>query len=471
MSEDGSNLTTEPVSAESALAGVWRDAGLPDAELAQIDVPEAEPSLPSSFNVGAAAQASIGAAALAAELIYAQRTGVNQDVRVPRSAAELECTGYFQLDGTTPRAWAKFSGLYAAADGHVRIHANFDHHRDGVLELLGLSDASQVEREELASALSGWRAEAFEDQAAERGLVVAMVRSFDAWDRHPHAIAARDIPLVGFTKIGDAPAASLSACTRQEVPLKDVRVLDLTRVLAGPICGRTLAAYGADVLLVNSPDLPNISAIIDTSRGKRSTHIDLKQPEGAAMLERLLADTHVFVQGYRPGGLEHLDFGPEAMAARHPGIVYVSLSAYGNRGPWSTRRGFDSLVQTATGFNHAEAEAAGADKPRTLPMPILDFASGYLMAFGAQAALLKQAREGGSWHVEVSLLGTANWLRSLGRLPDGLERERPDLDDHLVEFPCSDGTLTGMAHAAEFSTTPATWRLQSALPGAHAAEW
>jgi crotonobetainyl-CoA:carnitine CoA-transferase CaiB-like acyl-CoA transferase len=164
-------------------------------------------------------------------------------------------------------------------------------------------------------------------------------------------------------------------------------VLDLTRILVGPACGRALAAYGAEVMLINAPHLPNIEAIASTSRGKLSAHVDLRTERGRCDMDALLARTQVFVQGYRPGALDALGYGPQALAERWPGIVYVSLSAYG---PWSARRGFDSLVQTATGFNHAEGAAAGAAAPKPLPMQILDLATGHLMAFAASAALLRQ---------------------------------------------------------------------------------
>lgn len=454
-----------------ALRSIWESAGLPVDALGRIELPDDPSRLPSSFHVGLAAQTSIGAASLAAEAVYHQRTGEHQNLRVARVAAEMECTGYFKLDGVVPKAWSKFSGLYATRDGHVRVHANFDHHRDGVLELLGLPDADRIERADVAAALSQWSASAFEDAAAERGLVVAMVRSFDAWDAHPHAIATRDLPLVTIRRIGDAPAYPLPLLTQAERPLTGVRVLDLTRILAGPICARTLAAYGADVLLVNSPMLANIASIIDTSRGKRSAHLDLTRATDIGVLQRLVADAHVFVQGYRPGALAGMGFSPETLAEVRPGIVYVSLSAYGNRGPWAGRRGFDSLVQTATGFNHAEAQAAGSATPRPLPVPILDYASGFLMAFGAQAALLKQADEGGSWHVEASLVGTAAWLRGLGRVTGGFDVTTPELDAQLAEFPCTEGRLEGMPHAAEFSVTEARWVRPSTLPGAHQASW
>ena len=248
-------------------------------------------------------------------------------------------------------------------------------------------------------------------------------------------------------------------------------MLELTRVLAGPVGGRALAAYGAEVMLVNSPNLPNISAIADTSRGKLSAHADLQTEEGRTALRRLVVDAHVFVQGYRPGGIEARGFGPAALASMRPGIVCVSLSAYGTKGPWASRRGFDSLVQTAMGFNHAEGEAAGDGKPRPLPMQILDEATGYLIAFGAAAALWRQQREGGSWHVQVSLAQTGQWLRSLGRVQDGLSAAKPDLKPYVETSDSGFGRLAALRHSAQLQRTPAEWVRPSMPPGSDPPRW
>jgi len=386
--------------------------------------------------------------------------------------AEMECTAWFSIDGVVPRAWAPLSGLYPCADGFVRIHANFDHHRDGVLRLLGIDeDPGSVERNALARELADWEKVAFETAAADAGLVVTAGRSFAEWDAHPQAAAVAALPLFTIERIGDAAPRNLPALGDSDQPLGGVRVLDLTRILAGPVCGRTLAAYGAEVMLVNSPRLPNIEAIADTSRGKRSVHVDLTNEQGRERLRRLVKGTHLFVQGYRPGAFSRFGFSPEAVAAMCPGIVYVSLSAYGSGGPWSERRGFDSLVQTATGFNVAEAQAAGVDTPRGMPVQVLDFASGFLMAFAAQAALYRQLTEGGSWHVRVSLAQTAHWLRQLGRVDNNFHDRRPDFAAYAMRYPSGFGDLMAMPHAARFSGTPATWRLPSNPPGTDAPVW
>ena len=264
---------------------------------------------------------------------------------------------------------------------------------------------------------------------------------------------------------------TLRALAPDHRPLEGVRVLDLTRILAGPVGGRALAAYGADVMLVNSPHLPNIEAIADTSRGKRSTHVDLRVAEGREAMDGLLQQAHVLIQGYRPGGLQALGYGAAELARRRPGIVSVSLSAYGNSGPWAGRRGFDSLLQTAMGFNHAEGEAAGDGLPRAMPVQILDEATGYLIAFGASAALWRQQREGGSWHVQVSLAQTAHWLRGLGRIGNGLDAVRPSLKPYVETAASGFGILAAVRHCAQLARTPAAYLRPSEPPGYSPAHW
>lgn len=458
------------MSASDILHDLWRQAGLPADALPLARLTGADPVLPSSFAVGAAAQGSIAAAALAACELGHARGVPRQAVAVDIRHAALECTGWFSLDGRVPELWDAFSGLYRTADGWVRIHANFAHHREGALRLLGLDPATAV-RADAEAAMAGWRALDFEEAAAARGLVATALRRFDEWDATPQGRAIAAQPLFTIERIGDAAPLALPPLREDQRPLAGLRVLDLTRILAGPVGGRALAAYGADVLLVNSPRLPNIEAIADTSRGKLSTHVDLRTDEGQAALRRLAGQAHVFVQGYRPGGLEARGFGPAQLAALRPGIVCVSLTAYGTQGPWAGRRGFDSLVQTAMGFNQAEGEAAGDGKPKPLPMQILDEATGYLIAFGAVAALHRQQREGGSWQVRVSLAQTGHWLRGLGRVPGGLATPRPDIAPYVETEPSGFGELAGLRHSALLARTPAAWPRPSMPPGSHPAEW
>jgi crotonobetainyl-CoA:carnitine CoA-transferase CaiB-like acyl-CoA transferase len=259
-------------------------------------------------------------------------------------------------------------------------------------------------------------------------------------------------------------------------PLAGVRVLDLTRVIAGPVCGRALAAHGAEVMRITAPHLPGFAELdIDTGRGKLSAALDLRAAEERDRLTGLLRSAHIFVQGYRPGGLAQLGFSPEACAEARPGIIAVTLSAYGHEGPWARRRGFDSLVQNASGLNVAEAEAAGVPAPRELPAQALDHASGYLMAFGALMALARKAQEGGSWHVRVSLAQTGHWLAQLGRLADGVahpDSAFAEISDLLATTDTpSFGRLTFVRHAAQLSETPAHWLRPPVPLGSHAPVW
>jgi len=456
--------------ANANLSRIWSLGGLPPQALDWVDLSGADPVLPSSFAVGTAAQTSIAAAALAACELGHARGQPRQRVGVDMLHAALECEGWFSVNGQVLDPWDAFSGLYACADGWVRVHANFAHHRDGALALLGLTSAT-AQREDAQRALRHWKALDFEQAAAERGLVVAAVRSFAEWDAHPHAQAVAAQPLLTLERIGDAPPLALPELRADQLPLTGLRVLDLTRIVAGPVAGRSLAALGADVLLVNSPHLPNIGLIAETSRGKLSCHLDLHEQDDKRAMDALVSNADVFVQGYRPGGLEALGYGPQALAARRPGIVVVSLSAYGEKGPWAQRRGFDSLVQTATGFNLAEAEAAGAEKPQALPMQILDHASGYLMAFATAAAKVRQLQEGGSWHVRVSLAQTAHWLRGLGRVPSGFAVTTPDRQAFLETYASGFGQLVAVRPTPQLSRTPAGWSRPSVPPGTHAPVW
>ncbi|TDH61732.1 CoA transferase [Dankookia rubra] len=457
------------------LDGLWQGVGL--AGEAPARLAGAEPALPSSFRIGAAAQASIAAATAAAAEIHRRRGGPAQQAEVDMRHAALEFGSerYLRLgDAAAPARWDDIAGTYLCGDGRwVRLHTNFPHHRAGVLRLLGC----EANRAAVGAALRGWEGFAFEQAAAEAGMCVAAMRSFAEWDVHPQGQAVAALPPVRLERIGEAPPTPLPP--RGVRPLEGIRVLEATRVIAGPVCGRTLAAHGADVLHVSAAHLPGFDDLLpDTGRGKRSAALDLRDEAGRAVLRGLAAGADVFVQGYRPGAVASHGFGPEALAALRPGIVCTSLSAYGEVGPWGGRRGFDSLVQTASGFNHAEAVAAGADPadpdPRVLPAQALDHASGFLLAFGTLAALLRRAAEGGSWKVTVSLAGTGQWLRGLGRLEDGFGVPVPKLEelgDLLETAPSGFGRLTALRHSGRLPETPPHWALPPVPLGTHRAEW
>jgi len=459
-------------SPKQILTDLWVSTGGEPAALDAVTLTGEEPQLPSSFRVAAAAQVSIAAAGLAAAQLWKLRSGPDQQVAVDMRHAVVECRSerYLRVDGNPPPpAWDAIAGVYKTRDRRfVRLHTNFPHHRDAVCRVLNC----KAERDAVQAALMQWDAEAFETAAYGAGGVVAMMRSHDEWSELPQAKALAALPLIEIEKIGEAAPKPWPAGDR---PLAGLRVLDLSRVIAGPVAGRTLAAHGADVLLVSGADLPAIPWLtIDTGRGKLTTFLDLKRDEGRNGLKELLAQADIFSQGYRPRALASLGFSPEDAARISPGIIFVSLSAYGHVGPRAERRGFDSLVQTATGFNYAEGQAAGVDAPKELPAQILDHASGYLMAFGAMMAKARQSREGGSWHVRVSLAQTGRWIWNLGRVADGLKTE--DLKGEAVrpfaeQMPSGFGSLQAIRHAAQLSRTPAFWSKPAMPLGSHQPRW
>src|SRR5712671_6803137 len=454
------------------LSDIWTSTGGDPSTLEAVKLTGDEPQLPSSFRVAAAAQASIAATGLAAAQIWKLRSGQSQDVAVDMCHAVVECRSerYLRVDGKgSPMAWDAIAGIYKTRDRRfVRLHTNFRHHRDAVCKVLNC----KPERDDVQAALMQWDGEAFETAAYTSGGVVAMMRSHQEWSDLPHAKELATLPTIVIEKIGDAAPKHWPAGDR---PLEGVRVLDLSRVIAGPVAGRTLAVHGADVLLISGPDLPAIPWLtIDTGRGKLTSFAELKSEQGRGVLRDLLASADIFSQGYRPRALASLGFAPQDAARISPGIVYVSLLAYGHAGPWAERRGFDSLVQTATGFNHAEGQAAGVDGPKELPAQMLDHATGYLMAFGAMMARARQSREGGSWHVRVSLAQTGRWLWNLGRVADGFKTE--DVTGEAVlsfveEVPSGFGPLRSVRHSAALSKTPAFWARPAMPLGSHPPQW
>ena len=453
------------------LRDIWTSTGGEAAALDALTLTGDEPQLPSSFRVAAAAQVSVAATGLAAAEIWKMRRGQAQQVAVDMRHAVVECRSERYLlvdDKPPPPAWDAIAGVYKTRDGFVRLHTNFPHHRDAVCKVLNC----KPERDAVQAALMQWDGEAFETAAYAGGGVVAFMRSHDQWSATPHARALAGLPLISVTKIG---AAVPKPWPEGDRPLAGIRVLDLSRVIAGPVAGRTLAAHGADVLLVSGPELPAIPWLtIDTGRGKLTSFVELKSEQGRGTLRGLLAEADIFSQGYRPSAISSLGFSAEDAARINPGIIYVTLSAYGAAGPWAERRGFDSLVQTTTGFNHAEGKAAGVDGPKELPAQMLDHATGYFMAFGAMMAKARQAREGGSWHVQVSLAQTGRWLWNLGRVAGGFDtrdltgeeaspfRERAD---------SGFGALQAIKHAAILSKTPAFWARPAMPLGSHPPRW
>jgi len=400
-----------------------------------------EVALPSVFRVTEFASACIGVATLTAAQLTRASGGVTElpVIQSGWAAALFRSERLLRRDGEAPRLWDPVSGYYRCADDRwIQLHCNFPHHRAGVVSLLQCEDSREAVEEAIAT---GWPAERLEQSLADVGMCAAMLRSSAEWGTHPQGAAVAGLPLLEISRIGEAPARR--APTGR--PLAGVKVLDLTRIIAGPTCGRVLAQHGAEVLRVGAAHVPTVeTCVMDMGFGKQATHVDLRCTAGRQTMESLLDSADVIVQGYRPGALEALGFGREEIARRWPGIVHVSLSAYSHVGPWGQRRGFDSLVQTASGIGAAGAAAAGVEGTRPLPCQALDHGTGWLLAAATMTAVAKQRSAGGTWMVRGSLAQTGRFLTELGTV-DHIDHPGPtDEDDaaYLTDATSPFGRLT-----------------------------
>ena len=456
----------------SALQELIALADLPKDAATGVCIDGDDPVVRTRYRVGAAGAASLAATGVAAAGLWQLRGGRTQkvSVNVRAAATSLRSARYLTIDAKPiPPIWDAYSGFYPVKDGRwISIHCNFANHRAAAMKVLG--DAADRTAAEAASA--GWDGLALEDAIHAAGGCAGFVRTAAEWARHPQRAAVAAQPLLEIVRIGDAPAEPLPAAAR---PLSGVRVLDLTRVLAGPTCARTLAEHGADVLKLTAAHLPDSGLVeLDTGIGKLSAHLDLRTQEGVDTLRELARTGDVFSQSYRPGSLAARGFAPEALARLRPGIVCVTLSAWGTTGPWRERRGFDSIVQCVSGMAHASGTAG---KPSLLPVSAIDYISGHLMAYGAMVALARRAREGGSWLVRVSLARTGQWIVDRGLVArealSGLPEDLPaaELEGLCTEVDAPDGRIRYLKPVVQLPDTPAYWARPPVPLGHHRPEW
>ncbi len=460
--------------ARNALRDIFRQAGRPLCARDSVAITGQDPVLPTNFLVGTAGAAVIAANGLAAADIWELRTGRRQDVVMDMvaAAAALRSDRYILVDGEgAPDPWSPISGFYETGDGRwIQLHCNFPHHRDGVLELLSCEN----DRDAVAAAIATWDGAVLEAALAEAQMCAGLVRRPAEWSALPHAMAVADLPLIEIERIGDSPPEPFGDGAQ---PLSGVRVLDLTRVIAGPVCGRTLAEHGADVMRIAASHLPSVpSLVMDTGHGKRSAFADLRQEGDRDRLRDLVRGADVFSQSYRPNSMARRGFGPQDLAALRPGIVYVTLSAFGHEGPWRDRRGFDSLVQSVSGIAHEGGNGDGdGAPPRHLPAQALDYVGGYLGSLGAMIALARRAREGGSYRVRVSLAQTGHWITALGRTEsdarDMREQTREDVANLGAETDTPFGRLWHVAPVVQMSETSPRWDKPSVPLGTHEPVW
>ncbi len=436
-----------------------------------------DPILPTPFRIGETAAASLAAVGLSVSDLWHLRTGRRQEVKVDarQAAASLRSGKYLAMDGAPVSAErTPVMGVYPAKNGRWSyLHCNFPNHRDAALGVLGVEE----DREAVRRAVAQWDALELEEAIIAARGAGGMVRSMAEWAQHPQSAAVASLPLLEIEKIGDSPPLPLPDGSR---PLSGIRVLDLTRVLAGPSCARTLAEHGADVMKISGAHLPfSPSQELDTGHGKLSAHLDLRVDSDVETLRELVREADVFSQGYRPGTLAERGLSPEDLAKLRPGIVYVSLSAFGRMGPWAGRRGFDTVVQTVSGITHRQGELfPGTDPgPQFYPVSAIDYLTGYLMAFGTLVALGRRAREGGSWLVRASLAQTGRWLVDRGQVPEGVlqgvpEEFTPDeIKRWSVDTDVPSGRLSHLGPTLQLSETKPNWTRATVPLGYHEPVW
>ena len=462
---------TAPAGTSELLSTAWQALGGDDALLDLVEV-TGDPGglLPSIWPALPAMVAAVACSTLAASVLDGARSGrpaspVSLDVEHVALAARSERYAT-SVDGDTPDLFAPLSRAYRTRDGWLRLHSNYAWHRERALRVLGFGDDVAATPQAVAAAVRDWGSIALEDALAQEDALGFAMRSRAEWLDHPHGRSLADLPLLE-RSIGTAPGHSAGPGR----VAAGVKVLDMTRVIAGPVATRTLGAWGAHVLRLDSPRLPELPAhTIDMLPGKRSAIVDLDDPPHRAHLESLLATADVMVQGYRPSALQRHGLDAASLAQRHPHLCVVTLSAWGRKGPWATRRGFDSLVQFPTGI------AAGSSvdgQPGALPAQVLDHSTGYLAAAAAMLALAGTVRGQPPGYASLSLAQTAQWLMSGVNNGIGVPAERA-LDAasrlvrlaggrrpvHVLEPPGLVGDLRpGWSRTTDYGSDPAQWPL------------
>ncbi|MFJ1993946.1 CoA transferase [Streptomyces asiaticus] len=467
---------------DAATAHAWAALGGDPALLERVTYRAVSGGLPARLPVAELARATVGVCSLAAAELGARRSGgAVPAVRVDEGAVATAFVSerHLRIDGRRPTNFAPLSGFWRAADGWVRTHANYPHHRGRLLAALGLSGDSGPD--ELAAALAARPARAIQETVyAAGGLAVAVAEPGES------EIPLGALPLIESRRVGDAVPRRLGEAARPAngvpaggalsasavLPAGGVRVLDLTRVIAGPVATRTLALLGADVLRIDSPRLPeDPDAHADTGFGKRSAALDLAAIEDRRTFEALLADADVVITGYRPGALDPFGLAPDALLERHPGLVVAQLCAWGWSGPWAGRRGFDSLVQAATGIAAIEAKGDGDGRPGVLPAQALDHGTGYLLAGAVLRGLAERQDTGGGRHLRLSLAGTASWLIH-GIAPAArVDGPAHDSAPWLAETASDLGTLRYARAPIATADGPLDWARPPGRLGADAPRW
>ena len=374
---------------------------LPAAALDLLTVTGNE-DLPSCFPVTDLAVAAIGAAGLATSQLLALEGRKSPGVTVDRHLASAWFISSVRTEGwQLPAAWDPIAGDYRSVDGWIRLHTNAPRHRAAALATLGCA----AEREAVAAAVSRVQAETLEAEILKAGGCAAAMHTMAEWRSHEQGRAVRAERLIAL----EATTAATRLAWRPDPqrPLAGIKVLDLTRILAGPVATRFLAGLGADVLRIDPPDWDEPALAPDVTPGKHCARLDLRDATDRQAFEVLLTDADILVHGYRPAALQRLGYGEARRRALNPALIDISLCAYGWSGPWAGRRGFDSLVQMSSGIAAAGMGWKAADRPVPLPVQALDHATGYLMAAAAIQGLIARLRDNRAVSAKLSLARTA----------------------------------------------------------------
>ena len=456
-----------------------RGQGLPPGT--QVEINGSDPVFSAPFRIGETAAAVHAGVGIAVSDIWCLKTGQSQHVSVDvRSAAATMCSvSYLQKQGANGEYERPANAQLAEAlritepwltrDGRWFLpHFTLPNLKERVLGVLGCEPTPEA----VENAVAQWDALDLEEAIAEARGCGAMVRSCEEWLEHPHGQFLADKPIVEIRKIGDSAPEPFPDGTR---PLSGIRVLDLTRILAGPTAARTLAEHGADVLMVAADHLPQITeCVIDTCHGKRSCFLDLEHMGDARQLRKLVLGADVFSEGYRTGTLARRGFGAEELAELRPGIIYVSISCFGADGPLSHRAGWEQIAQCVTGI----CMDYSPDRPRIMYVTACDYMTGYLGAYGALLALARRAQEGGSYHVNVSLCqsgmfldrqGRTDFIKSDANIVDAVSGA--ELDSLRIETETGYGNLRHLGPVLKMSETQPHWSRPTPLLGADRPEW
>ena len=453
-----------------------RGRGMP--ENGEVTMTGQDPVFSARFKIGETTANILAGIGVAVTDIHELKTGKRQTVAIDVRHAAATCQsskylsqpaagGGWQAVPQTPSMlhMRAITQPWRCKDGRWYLpHFNLPHLHDRVIGVLGCASNADA----VAKAIAQWDSHDLEEAVAAARACGSIVRSNSEWLAHPHGKILAGRPLIDITKIGDSDPIPFPKGDR---PLSGIKVLDLTRILAGPIAARTLAENGADVLMITAKHLPQVPEhVMDTSHGKRSCFLDFNKAEDVATIKKLVRNADVFSQGYRPGIMDKHGLSPEQLAKEHPGIIYLSISCYGHGGPFSNRGGWEQIGQSATGI----CLDNGDERPKLLPASACDYTTGYNGALGVLLALARRAREGGSYHVRVSLCRSGMYIYKQGHV-DYAEADMgltdAELDSIMIESKGSHGALKHLGPVLRMSETKPHWDKPSPTLGSSKPEW